>query len=265
MGWTVHKKYSIASLTPPKDLTQRLKVLPQDYLTARRVTDTYKLAYTAARGEEELKQARTGASTSTWPEAHYLAPLHPILDWAADRALAELGRAQIYAVRGAVLFPTVLVQVTQTNGRGQVVAAGYYTVAFPDPDEPSASLAMPHTTAHEAVAELKLAEVNTCDITDVQALQPLVAAAVRAADANAEQQAEAIRRETAARIGAWMRRSHRWQEEAGTLIKRSELVEQSKRITEEQELAVAMNPARRLTRPLIVVLPSDRRADRARI
>ncbi|MET9326645.1 helicase-related protein [Tsukamurella sp. NPDC003166] len=255
VDWTVHKQYSIASLTPPKDLTQRLKVLPQDYLTARRVTETYKLAYTAARGEEELTQARSGASTSTWPEAHYLAPLHPILDWAADRALAELGRAQIYAVRGAVLFPTVLVQVTQTNDRGQVVAAGYYTVAFPDVDEPSASLAMPHATAHEAVAELQLGDVNTCDVTDAQSLQPLVAAAVRAADANAEQQAEAIRRETAARIDAWMRRSHRWQEEAGTLIRRSELAEQSKRITEEQELAVAMNPARRLIRPLIVVLP----------
>ncbi|TWS20025.1 DEAD/DEAH box helicase [Tsukamurella asaccharolytica] len=257
VDWAVHKQYSIASLTPPKDLRQRLDVLPQDYLKARSIRETYKLAYTPARGEQELVQARSGASTSTWPEAHYLAPLHPILDWAADRALSELGRSQIYAVRGAVPFPTILVQVTQTNLRGQVVAAGYYTVAFPVPGDPGASLVEPHTGAHEAVAELAIAQVNTGDIDGASNLQPLVAAAVHAADANAKNQAESVRAESADRIRAWVARSEAWQHEAGALIQRADLRDQSKRIAEEKELAEAMNPARRLARPLMVVVPED--------
>ena len=134
--WQVHQQHSIASLVPPADLRQRLQVLPQSYLRERRVVEEFKLALTPTRGRDELDQAQTGTSTSTWPEAHFLAPLHPVVEWAADRALAELSRDEIFAVRGAVQFPTVLVLVTQSNLRGQVVAASYYTVVFPDPSTP---------------------------------------------------------------------------------------------------------------------------------
>lgn len=254
VSWKVHKRQSIAALTPPRDLAQRLEVLPQSYLRDRKVTETFKLAYTTLRGEEELRQARTGESTSTWPEAHYLAPLHPIIDWAADRSLAELGRDQIFAVRGDVAFPTVLVQVTHTNVRGQVVAASYYTVAFPDPAEPS-GLAMPHASATEAVAALSLSAVNAGDLTGAEALQPLAAAAVRAADSAGEQQAGAIRQETAQRVDDWIARSREWKREADALIQRADLKRRAERITEEEKLAQAMNPDRRLTRPLIVVVP----------
>ncbi|ETT25599.1 superfamily II DNA/RNA helicases, SNF2 family proteinprotein [Rhodococcus aetherivorans] len=256
VSWTVHKRQSIASLTPPRDLAQRLEVLPQSYLRDRKVTESFKLAYTTLRGEEELRQARSGESTSTWPEAHYLAPLHPIIDWAADRALAELGRDQIFAVRGDVAFPTVLVQVTHTNVRGQVVAASYYTVAFPDPTAPS-GLALPHASAPDAVATLALSAVNAGDLTGVDALQPLVAAAVRAADSAADQQATAIRQETAQRVDDWIARSRRWKQEADALVQRADLKRRTARITEEETLAQAMNPDRRLTRPLIVVVPQN--------
>lgn len=256
VNWSVHKRQSIAGLTPPRDLAQRLEVLPQSYLRDRKVTESFKLAYTTLRGEEELRQARTGESTSTWPEAHYLAPLHPIIDWAADRSLAELGRDQIFAVRGDVAFPTVLVQVTHTNIRGQVVAASYYTVAFPDPTEPS-GLAMPHASATEAVAALSLSAVNSGDLTGAESLQPLAAAAVRAADSAAEQQASAIRQETAQRVDDWIARSRKWKHEANALVQRADLKRRTERVTEEEQLAQAMNPDRRLTRPLIVVVPQD--------
>ncbi|WP_346777602.1 helicase-related protein [Rhodococcus sp. HNM0563] len=257
VGWKVHKQQSIASLTPSKDLRQRLEVLPQDYLRSRRVTESYKLAYTKLRGQEELRQAKAGTSTSAWPEAHYLAPLHPIIDWAADRALAELGRGQIFAVRGGVPFASVLVQVTQTNSRGQVVAASYYTVDFPDPSDPDGSLVTPHTNARGAVEHLRIAAESRSDLSGAQSLQSLVAAAVRAADSAAEQQATAIREETEQRIAAWIRRSEHWKAQAGELIQRGELRERTARITEEQELAQAMNPERRLARPLILTVPTD--------
>ncbi|VFA81757.1 RNA polymerase-associated protein rapA [Gordonia paraffinivorans] len=257
VAWKVHQRQSIASLKPPRDLKQRLEVLPQDYLRSRRVTEEYKLAYTRLRGQEELRQAKSGTSTSTWPEAHYLAPLHPIIDWAADRALAELGRNQIFAVRGDVAFASVLVQVTQTNKRGQVVAASYYTVDFPDPADPDGSLVTPHPNARAAVEHLQIARESRGDLAGAANLQPLVAAAVTAADGAAEQQAEAIRFETQRRIDDWIRRSEEWKAEAGQLTQRGQLRERTARISEEQELAQAMNPERRLARPLILSVPTD--------
>lgn len=255
--WTVHKQHSIASLTPLPDLVQRLEVLPQDYLKARRVKTTYKLAYTRARGEQELLQARSGESTSTWPEAHYLAPLHPVVDWAADRALAALGRSQIYAVRGDVPLPTVLVQVTQTNTRGQVVAAGYFTVGFPDPADSSGTWVTTHLTPLDAVEALALADVNANDIANAAQLQPLVAAAVRAVEEPAELQADSVRKETDERIKAWIARADAWQFEADALIQRGDVIDRRARITEEQKQARAMNPERRLARPLMIAVPTD--------
>lgn len=257
VSWTVHKAQSIASLTPPRDLKQRLQVLPQSYLRARSVTETYKLALTALRGEEELRAARAGESTSTWPEAHFLAPLHPILDWAADRSLADLGRRQIFAVCGAVPDTTVLVQVTQTNTRGQVVAASFYTVAFPDVNNPSFGLASPHPSAAHAIAALGLADINTAALGNVEALQLLVAAAVRAADSAAEEHAGAIRDETRQRVSEWTSRAERWTHEADALIQRDELRQRADRVSHEREVAQSMNPDRRLVRPLLVAVPDS--------
>lgn len=57
-----------------------------------------------------------------------------MLEWASDRALARLGRNQVFAVRGDVEEPTVLLIGTLTNRRGQVVASCFLHVAFPNPD-----------------------------------------------------------------------------------------------------------------------------------
>ncbi|WP_255182696.1 helicase-related protein [Rhodococcus sp. WWJCD1] len=257
VSWKVHAAQSIASLTPPRDLKQRLQVLPQSYLRARSVTDTYKLALTPLRGEEELRSARAGESTSTWPEAHFLAPLHPILDWAADRSLADLGRRQIFAVRGSVADTTVLVQVTQTNSRGQVVAASYYTVSFPDLSNPSFNFALPHNGSSDAIAALGLGDINRGDLGDVAPLLPVVAAAVRAADSAAEQQAAAIRNETESRIRTWTLRAERWTHEADALIQRDELRQRTERVMHERDAAAAMNPDRRLIRTLLVAVPDE--------
>jgi ERCC4-related helicase len=257
VSWTVHKAQSIASLVPPRDLRQRLEVLPQSYLRDRNVTESFKLAYTTLRGEEELRQARSGTSQSTWPEAHFLAPLHPIIDWAADRALAELGRNQIFTARGEVQMATILTQVTQTNTRGQVVAASYYTVVFPDVDDPTAGFASAHGSPADAVAALGLSSINPANLQTTTALQPLVATAVATVNAAAGQQADAIRQETQQRITDWLTRSRMWKEQASSMAQRNELRLRTARVTEEEELASSMNPDRRLTRPLIVVVPQD--------
>ena len=142
---------------------------------------------------------------------------------------------------------------------GQVVAAGYFTVGFPDPADPSGNWVTTHLNPLDAVESLALADVNAGDLTDSHAaqLQPLVAAAVRAVDEPARLQADAVRAETAERIDAWIARADAWQAEAGALIQRGDVLDRRARISEEQKHARAMNPELRLTRPLMIAVPTD--------
>src|SRR4030095_4923690 len=82
-------------------------------------------------------QALADESSSLWPEAHFLAPLHPVVEWASDRALASLGRNQVFGVRSDAAELTVLLHGTLTNRRGQVVAASFLLATFPNPANPS--------------------------------------------------------------------------------------------------------------------------------
>ncbi|MFT4086122.1 MAG: helicase-related protein [Gordonia sp. (in: high G+C Gram-positive bacteria)] len=256
VGWAVHETSQIAEIVPPKDLRQRLQVLPQDYLRDRRVTEKFKLAYTEIRGQDELSAARSGDSTSAWPEAHFLAPLHPILDWAADRALAKLGRSEIFAVRGDVPVTTVLVQSTQTNARGQVVGASYSTVAFLDVEKAEGALVTPYADAATAISALQISSVNRGDITDAERMQPLIRAAVAQLGSVADGHAEAIRQASSKRIDAWITRVDEWQADAALFSSRW-LQDQANRVAEEKTLARAMEPAQRLIRPLLVVVPEN--------
>ena len=102
-----------------------------------------------------------------------------------------------------------------------------------------------------------LSGVNAGDLTETVRLQPLVAAAVGAADNAADQQADAIRRETAVRIQEWIGRTQRWKRQADDADSTQSASPACRRIDDEQSLAQDMNPDRRLVRPLIVVVPQD--------
>lgn len=253
VAWRKNEQHKTAQLRPPKDLKQRLQLLPQSYLASRKVTELFKLAFTVPRGQQELAAARSGESTSAWPEAHFLAPLHPIIDWASDRALAELGRNEVFAVRGHVSAPTVLTQATLTNSRGQVVACSYINVEFPFGLN---GFAHPHPSAQEAIDHLKLSSINSGEIDDVDQLQPLVANAVKSAEVVVAGQIEAIKVETRDRIKRWVERSARWEQEASALVQRKELKDRKAQVSDEAKEARKMNPDRTLIRPLLVVIPS---------
>jgi hypothetical protein len=132
----MHPGHGLAELNPPADLQHRLGYLPQDYLSERKVTERLKLATTVEAGTRELDRARESDDMS-WPEAHYLGPLHPVLDWASDRALGSMSRSEVLAVRGDVDAPQVLLMGTLMNRRGQVVSKAFIAVEFPDPSNPS--------------------------------------------------------------------------------------------------------------------------------
>src|SRR5690606_3087538 len=71
------------------DLRRRLRKLPVEV-----VPDDGVLVLTPdrARMQEEIKLARR--EESAWPKVSYLWPLHPVVDWCNDKAVAALGRLE---------------------------------------------------------------------------------------------------------------------------------------------------------------------------
>ena len=259
LGWTEHPNQSIVTFAPPADLQQRLDVLPQSYLADRRVTREFKLVTSPQRGAQLLKDALADPSGSSWPEAHFLGPLHPVNDWAADRALASLARNQVFAVRGDVDHPTVLLLGTLTNRRGQVVASAYLTAEFPNLANLNFCPITAHGSAAELVAAVGLAEAssNPGGVAGVDGLQPLITAAVTSAQDEMAMIFGAAEQAVTHRVQDWSQRASRWTEEADALAQRSTIKERRVSVEEERRLAAGMAPDRQLVRPLLLVVPSD--------
>ncbi|MEV4384125.1 SNF2-related protein [Micromonospora sp. NPDC049580] len=256
VGWRRDEAFGTVELSPPPDLAQRLEVLPQAYLAERKVTERLVLATTQARGKDRLAAARREDKIS-WPDAHYLSPLHPVLDWAADRALAALGRNEVFAVRGTVEAPTVLLLGTLTNRRGQVVSTAWLTAEFPTPTDPSFAPISPHESARAALRALgwDIARNNPAPVTDVEALSKLVAPAVHQAQSHLLNVFEAAERDAAQRVEEWTGRLNDWEAEADVLVQRSDLKQRRTSVEQEKALVQAMAPDRQLVRPLLMVVP----------
>lgn len=267
VGWTVHANHGIAELIPPRDLRQRLNQLPQNYLEHGRVLERLKLATTRQVGDAQLRAAKQGkgAGNSTWPEAHFLGPLHPVLDWASDRALSALGRNQVFAIRGVLPAPTVLLMGTLMNRRGQLVSRVFATVVFPNPANPSFSLVETHQDLGFLLTDtgLRPGTPNPGPLDDTDALRPLIPRAVK-------QAAQAMRlvldqQESSAteRLAAWRARADRWYAAADQLelfgSQKSKVDKHSRRIAEEQRLAESLAPTQQLVRPLLVIVPEGDR------
>jgi superfamily II DNA or RNA helicase len=259
VGWRDYGPQRIVELVPPADLRQRLEVLPQTYLAERKVAERFKLVTSKARGKALLADALADESDSSWPEAHYLGPLHPVIDWAADRAMASLGRNQVFAARGDVEHPTILLLGTLTNRRGQVVASSYLTAEFPNPGNPAFCMVTPYESATAMTAAVGYAESlsNPGAVAETDTLRPLIAHAVRSAAAEMAAVFAAAQDAITGRVEEWSRRVTDWTEEAAALIQRSELRQRRVSVEEEKSIAARMVPERQLVRPLLVVVPQD--------
>jgi len=265
--WRHHEAFGTAELVPPRDLVQRLEVLPQSYLTDRQVTQKLQLATTPERGKARLAAALADENDSSWPDAHYLAPLHPVLEWASDRALSKLGRNEVFAVRGDVEAPTVLLLGTLTNRRGQVVAASWLTAQFPAPDDQSFVLVEPYESAAAALGALGWSTpgVNPGPVAGVEQLQDLVGPAVRRARSQMRTLFGAAEADVTRRVAEWSQRLDRWTEEADVLVQRSELKQHRVSVAQERELVESMAPDRQLVRPLLVVVPQNTPRDAGKV
>jgi hypothetical protein len=259
VDWRDYGPQQIVELVPPADLRQRLEVLPQSYLAERKVARRFKLVTSKTRGKALLADALTDDSDSSWPEAHYLGPLHPVIDWAADRAMASLGRNQVFAARGDVDHPTVLLLGTLTNRRGQVVASSYLTAEFPNAANTRFCIVTPHESATSMTDSVGYADTasNPGAVAGAEQLRPLVAQAARSAAAEMAATFAAAQDAIADRVANWSYRVANWKVEADVLIQRSELRQRRISVQEEWDIAARMVPERQLIRPLLIVVPRD--------
>ena len=272
VSWREHGPQHVVEMVPPAGLRHRLSVLPQSYLRERRVQEHLLLATTQAKGARLLTEALRDSSDSSWPEAHYLGPLHPVLDWAGDRVLAKLGRSSVFAVRGDVDSPTVLLLGTLTNRAGRTVSMVCVSAAFPylDPAAAGADLSAGRPveavaigqvhdspTAMFASAGISRQLRNSGPVTDTGLLEELISPAVDAAESQMALTVQAASRQARARVEAWAEHANAWDDEAGLLIQNRHLRAQRSTVAQERELMDQHLPAHTLVRPLLVVVPQD--------
>lgn len=263
VGWTVHANHGIAELIPPRDLRQRLAHLPQNYRDKGQIDQRLKLATSRQVGDAQLRAARQGKgiNDTTWPEAHYLGPLHPVLDWASDRALSALGRNQIFAIRGDVDAVTVVLMGTLMNRRGQLVSRVFSTVEFPDPDRPTFAMPRPLESLDFLLTEtgLKPDTANPGPISDPERFQQLIPVAVDQATKSMKLVLDHQERSANERLAQWRRRADRWHSGAEQLelfgTQKKKVDKYARRIAEEQRLAESLAPTQQLVRPLLVIVP----------
>ena len=271
VSWREHGTQHVVEMVPPAGLRHRLAVLPQSYLRER-VQKYLRLATTQAKGAHLLAEALDDSSDSSWPEAHYLGPLHPVLDWAGDRVLAKLGRSSVFAVRGEVDSPTVLLLGTLTNHAGRTVSMVCVSVAFPYLDLPAARAdlaagrrpgAVPIVQVHDsptamfASAGISHELRNSGPVRDTALLEALISPAVDAAESQMKLTVTAASQQARTRVDAWAQRANAWDDDAGRLVQNRHLRAQRSTVAQERELMDQHLPAHTLVRPLLVVVPQD--------
>jgi superfamily II DNA or RNA helicase len=265
VGWTVSAPHGIAELSPPRDLRQRFGQLPQSYLQHGRVLERLKLATKPTVGTAQLRLAREGKgiNNTTWPEAHYLGPLHPVLDWASDRALTALGRNQVFAIRGDVDAPTVLLMGTLSNKRGQLISRVFSTATFPNPTNPDFCMveALEDIDFLTTQTGLKPGAANPGAIAEPERYHALIPISVEHARREMRWVLDAQDAATTERLTQWRKRAQRWHDDAEQLelfgAQRSKVGKLGQRINDEQRLADLLAPTQQLVRPLLIIVPTN--------
>ncbi|MDJ1369932.1 helicase-related protein [Gulosibacter molinativorax] len=248
------------ALTPPRDLNHRLRVLPQSYLAERHVTEQFTTTTSKDVAKRSLNDAQNSVtSPSLWPAEHYLGPLHPMLDWVADKTLTSLGRNEVFAVRGNVDEPTVYLLATISDRQARTVAAMHLTqTQFGD--DSSMLITGVHPEANAALSTLGLTAENQLvnpGAVDTAPLEGLITAAVDQSEVYARGHFQGIADAVEERVQRWLERVAEWEQDADALAQRRVLRERKSEISEEAQLAESMRPHHLSVRPLLVVVPVD--------
>ncbi|QBI56470.1 DEAD/DEAH box helicase [Streptomonospora litoralis] len=164
----------LLAFEPPKDLANRLSVLPASYLRAHQVTKRMRVTFDAALADAKREEARS--TKTSWPEIAYVSDLHPMVEWLVDKVQVEVHRRQAPVVAADVAEPVLLVQGIYSNELGRPTVVRWMAVTGL-PDEPR---------VEDMFDVLDRAGVgpnmnNTGGIGDLEPLRKLVDPAVRTA------------------------------------------------------------------------------------
>lgn len=269
LGWAEYAQDAQVELTPTSDLKKRLRVLPQSYIQARGVMEQLVLATSTERAQQSLDAARQGEKSKTknagvagtWPQAHFLSPLHPVLEWASDRVLSKVLRQQVLAVRAEVDVPTFLLLGTYMNRNGQIVQLSFYEVSMMG-SKPMCAPVLDVREYLESVGFLsEPMNPGPVELPAENELREMVSAAVDAAEDtfNSMQKASA---DTAAKDlkMTWEKRIEDWEASNNLLpgvARSATLKAQGLRVDEERALAEKLEPSQHLMRPLLMLFPLD--------
>jgi superfamily II DNA or RNA helicase len=122
---------------PPDDLILRLGALPQSYLRQRELDRRIRLTIDHSVADKSLSdavnaKAIAGESGTAWPEIHFLAPQHPVVEWLADKVLARVGRNEAIAISADVDESVVLISGVWSNKRGEPISGWWLAASLED-------------------------------------------------------------------------------------------------------------------------------------
>ena len=212
IGWETDG--AVVSFEPPEDLLRRLDALPQSYLAQRGLRKRLRLTSDTATANRSLAdavnaKADAGESGTAWPEIHYLAPQHPVLDWLADKILYHVARNQAITLPAAVDTPTILVSGVWSNRLGEPIAASWLAATVEDGLVTFADLFETLNTAR-----VRAGMVNPAWAGDLKTLQHQLPAVVAAVERNLADLMEGPLADVNARLEATRHRLERWQHQA---------------------------------------------------
>jgi len=170
------------SFDTPKDLADRLDVLPASYLREQGITRRMNLTFSRTDAADSLRRAREDThSASLWPDAHYVGELHPVMEWITDKALVQIGRQEAPVLRidrERLPHPVVLTQGVWSNEAGRPTVVAWLAVRYGD-DEAVSEV---REVTRELLAELGVGPHMTTGYTggDLAALTALIPSAVAA-------------------------------------------------------------------------------------
>jgi superfamily II DNA or RNA helicase len=197
----------LIAFTPPEDLLPRFRDLPADYLAERQIRKRLRLSASVGFANQRLAKVRR-ETDSTWPDVHFLGPIHPVLDWAADRALSRFGRHEVPVLVGDVAEPTFLTQAVWSNRLGQP-ALGHFGAVTGLSNTPTVGDLLDALQA----AGIKERAVNPggagIDLGPLRAMLPL---AIDAATKHLYERRETIESELLQRIESFRHQLHSWEQ-----------------------------------------------------
>lgn len=201
------------AFAPPADLVTRFRDLPSDYIAEQGIDKRLRLTGSTKFAQSRLERAQALEDTA-WPDVHFLAPIHPVLDWAAERAVARFGRNAIPVLSGKVDSPVYLTQAVWANELGRPAIAHWGAITGL-PDRPKVG------DFDEALDAAGISEgatnpgLNGGDYADAQYH---VAAAVDSAREHLRDKRDEIEAELLRRIESYRRSLKNWEQAALSIV-----------------------------------------------